>query len=139
MHRLGTFVPNLLRKAFADGPATGSWSFFLSRGGGAIGVLRVLAVFQEFTRSIYGFSTHETLVLHVFRIFFVQRVLLLLGVLYCSYSQYLQYSGLQYCSYSQYSQCLGHQYRSTLSIRSTKRIRYWQYTREYSENICATF
>ena len=34
---------------------------------------------------------------------FVLRILLVLGVLYCSYSQYPQYSDLQHCPFSQYS------------------------------------
>ena len=43
----------------------------------------------------------------------ILRVHPVLGVLYCSHSQYSQYLGLQYCSYSQCSQYLGLQYSNT--------------------------
>ena len=61
-----------------------------------------------------------------------------LGVLYCSYSQYTQCLSLQYCSYSECSQCLGRQcYTRIINVLDL----YSECTRsmKYTGSICEGF
>ena len=101
-----SFHVHCLKKIFTDGPTSGSWSKLLSVG--AAGVLSTGSISglyaASIARSSSRFCTADTALLQVLR-GSILLVLPLVGVLYCSYSQYSQYLDLMYRSCSQYSQC----------------------------------
>lgn len=73
-------------------------------------ILRVLEGFAGFRTVKYGGCKSE----YFGFILFVLRILLVLRLLDCPYSQYLHHLGLQYCSYPQYPRYFGGQYCNTV-------------------------
>ena len=109
-----------MRKTITGGPTNGSWTKLLSVGAaGGLSTIDTGSISRFYNASTRNISRLYTLhcgyglYSQAFRgsILRVQAVLII-GVQYCSYSQYSQYMGFQYCSYSQYSQYLDFQYCS---------------------------
>ena len=96
VHRLDNFMAIVMQKTFTDGPTSGSRSELQS-----VGATGVLAVFREYilrVLAVFRGSVPRILILPAPQVFrcWILRALRVLGVMYCSKSQYSPYLGRQY-------------------------------------------